>query len=251
MTKKKFNKSQKGFTLVELSIVLVIIGLIISSVLVGQDLVKAAELRSIVTQYESFNAAVGAFRGKYNGVPGDVAGNTDFGFTGNGDGDGVLSVSTDLAADGAGDLGENVNFWNHLGSTGASLISGSYNAAAVTSATASATLPKSKVGEYWGVFGSGSTNYFVVGVTGAASGVYLTTAVFTPLEAKGVDDKIDDGRPGRGIVQARGAHATDASLGTLNTCASSVTAELPDATSTYVTAASTTATCTLRIRFNL
>jgi prepilin-type N-terminal cleavage/methylation domain-containing protein len=253
MMKKKFKKSQKGFTLVELSIVLVIIGLIISSVLVGQDLVKAAELRSIVTQYESFNSAVGAFRGKYNGLPGDVAGQTNFGFTGNGDGDGILSTSTDLAGDGAGDLGENLMFWNHLGSTGASLISGSYNAATVDVSTVSATLPSSKVGEYWGVFASAGMNYYVVGVTGGGSGVYLTTAVFTPIEAQGVDEKIDDGRPGRGIVQARGPHTTNADDGTLNTCASAVggTPIVPTATSTYVTNANATATCTLRIRFNM
>src|SRR5579872_6907625 len=87
---------ESGFTLVELSIVLVIIGLIISSVLVGQDLIRSAELRATVTQLEGYNAAVGTFRGKYNGLPGDVAGAVNYGFASNGNGDGILSPSTDL-----------------------------------------------------------------------------------------------------------------------------------------------------------
>jgi prepilin-type N-terminal cleavage/methylation domain-containing protein len=44
-----------GFTLIELSIVLVIIGLIVGGVLVGQDLVKAAGVRATISQIEKFN----------------------------------------------------------------------------------------------------------------------------------------------------------------------------------------------------
>lgn len=45
-------KNQSGFTLIELSIVLVIIGLIVGGVLVGRDLIKAAEVRAQVSQIE-------------------------------------------------------------------------------------------------------------------------------------------------------------------------------------------------------
>ena len=118
----KRQKKQSGFTLVELSIVLVIIGLIISSVLVGQDLVRAAEMRAAITQLESFNAGVGTFRSKYNGLAGDVAGNTDFNFACNGNGDGNLSVSTDLTVGSTANpgvtAGENTCFWNHLAGSG-------------------------------------------------------------------------------------------------------------------------------------
>ena len=67
---KKQGKN-KGFTLIELSIVLVIIGLIVGGVLVGQDLIKAAEIRATVSQVEGYNSAVNTFRLKYNGLPGD------------------------------------------------------------------------------------------------------------------------------------------------------------------------------------
>src|SRR5450432_727787 len=73
--------AESGFTLIELSIVLVIIGLIIGGVLVGQDLIKAAEIRGQITQIEKYNTAVNTFRGKYNCLPGDCVNATALGFT--------------------------------------------------------------------------------------------------------------------------------------------------------------------------
>lgn len=208
--KNRNKTNQSGFTLVELAIVLVIIGLIISSVLVGQDLVRGAELRATVTQLESYNAAVGTFRGKYNGLPGDVLGATNFGFTGNGNNDGNLNVATDLAAAGSAPVGENVDFWNHLGSSGAALIPGTYSGAAVTSSTIASILPAAKAGNYWGVYATSGVNYYYLGVVGAASGVYATSNTLTPLDAQNLDEKLDDGKPARGIVQAKVTHATNA-----------------------------------------
>jgi prepilin-type N-terminal cleavage/methylation domain-containing protein len=249
MTYNNKNSSQKGFTLVELSIVLVIIGLIISSVLVGQDLIRSAELRATITQYEGFNSAVATFKGKYSGLPGDVAGATNFGFTGDGNGSGVLSTSTDLAADGAANVGENVNFWNHLGSTGASLISGSYDGAAVAVATIAATLPAAKAGNYWGVYAASGVNYYIIGVLGGGSGVYLTSDTLTPLDARGIDEKIDDAMPGRGLVQAKDGHATDADTAPdaagADQCVSAATVA-----GTYTTTI-LIASCTLRLRFQI
>jgi len=235
---------QKGFTLVELSIVLVIIGLIISSVLVGQDLIRGAEIRSTITQYENFNSAVGTFKGKYGGLPGDVLGNTDYGWTGDGDGDGVLDSTSGHAKHDS----ELVYFWHHLGTTGAALISGTYTGSAVT--TSAISTPTGKVGSNWGVFSSSDINYYIIGAKVANSGNNYTTEEFlVPLDAKNIDDKIDDGRPGRGIVQARGDGSSDpdAGLESDTNCASSVSSGVPAATSTYSTS-STTAGCNLIFR---
>jgi prepilin-type N-terminal cleavage/methylation domain-containing protein len=62
-----------GFTLVELSIVLVIIGLIVGGILVGRDLIRASEVRSSVSQLEKLDTAVNAFRLKYEALPGDIS----------------------------------------------------------------------------------------------------------------------------------------------------------------------------------
>ena len=63
---------KKGFTLIEMSIVLVIIGLIIGGVLLGRDLISAAAVRAQIAQIEKYNAAVNTFKGKYGYLPGDI-----------------------------------------------------------------------------------------------------------------------------------------------------------------------------------
>lgn len=267
MSKKLQRRKQKGFTLVELSIVLVIIGLIISSVLVGQDLVRSAELRAVVTEYESFNAAVGTFRGKYNGLPGDIAGENDYGWdidgtaeTGaaaeGGNGDGLLDAPS---ATSFGATSENLYFWNHLGSTGAALISGSYDGGGGDGMLAADapgdSLPATEVGEFWGVFTDAGTNFFIIGATSANADTNQSTAVvLNPLDARGIDEKIDDGRPFKGIVQARDGNTTNANTAASFNATAGIAACMTGANTptgaTYNTQQEGVE-CTLRIRFNL
>lgn len=61
-----------GFTLIELSIVLVIIALIVGGILTGRDLIEGAKIRAQVKQFEQFFAAVNTFKLKYGGLPGDL-----------------------------------------------------------------------------------------------------------------------------------------------------------------------------------
>jgi prepilin-type N-terminal cleavage/methylation domain-containing protein len=67
-----------GFTLIELSIVLVIIGLIVGGILTGQELIKSATVRSEVSELENIETAIYAFRDKYGGLPGDLSNATAF-----------------------------------------------------------------------------------------------------------------------------------------------------------------------------
>ena len=63
---------RRGFTLVELSIVLVIVGLLIGGILVGQSMVSTSRIVAVSAQVQQFDAGVMNFKTKYNYLPGDA-----------------------------------------------------------------------------------------------------------------------------------------------------------------------------------
>lgn len=67
-----------GFTLVEVAIVLLIIGLLVGGVFSGREMIKNAQLRALRGQIEQIEIALNAFRGKYNALPGDMPNATQF-----------------------------------------------------------------------------------------------------------------------------------------------------------------------------
>lgn len=93
-------RANKAFTLIEVSIVIVIIGLIVGGVLIGSDLIKVAQLRKAVSQLQSYDIAAGTFRSKYDYLPGDIPWTIPgsyglnsrwaFDIQGNSDGNGIL-----------------------------------------------------------------------------------------------------------------------------------------------------------------
>jgi prepilin-type N-terminal cleavage/methylation domain-containing protein len=242
-------KNQSGFTLVELAIVLLIIALMISSVLAGKELVRSAELRAAITQYEDFTAAIGTFKNNYNGLPGDIKGKTDYGFVGDGNQNGVLAEDTDLTA------GENSFFWSHLGSQGAKLISGAYLGTAAQASpedNLKDISPEARTGlVHWGVYGDVATltNYFVLGITAPTSvGQMNAASALSPMDAKSIDEKIDDGMPNKGLVNA-GSAGNRAFTPPDDNCASTT-----QANAVYLTndkALANTVSCTLRFRMPL
>ncbi|MBN8531717.1 MAG: prepilin-type N-terminal cleavage/methylation domain-containing protein, partial [Alphaproteobacteria bacterium] len=164
--------SEQGFTLVELSIVLVIIGLIVGGVLVGQDLIKAAEVRATVGQIEKYNSALNTFRTRFNAMPGDISNvaAANFGLaarTGNageGDANGLIegSAAGAMVADGEVNL-----FWNDM--TFANLVEGNFtgtNAPATTAAAApvASFMPPARVGRgnHVAVYANGGLNFYQV-----------------------------------------------------------------------------------------
>jgi prepilin-type N-terminal cleavage/methylation domain-containing protein len=68
----KHEASQSGFTLVELAIVMIIIGLLIGGILKGQELVSNARVTSTVSQIKGLDGAISTFRDKYAVLPGDM-----------------------------------------------------------------------------------------------------------------------------------------------------------------------------------
>lgn len=269
ISKPKRNQSlNKGFTLIELSIVLIIIGLIVGGVLFGQDLIKASELRGTVGQKEKFDAAINTFRGKYGGLPADLSGYASFagqltvtGLTGGnglGDGDNLIEGIGGGATDNIGFVGEIKLFWKHMSE--AALISD--NTSLITTAgpetiatSAQGYLPPAKLGKgsYWYIANTGGLNYYAIsGVSTLATATtmdVISTDVISPNEAFQLDTKLDDGSPIAGIVMSV------ASVTTMTTAAAGGGAASGDCwdtdTNLYSTATATEVnaqTCVLRIR---
>lgn len=95
-------RSQSAFSLVELSIVLVILGLLTGGILGGQALIRAAELRSVSADFSRYQTAVMTFRDKYFALPGDMANATAFwGAHDGGDGLGADCLELTTPASGA------------------------------------------------------------------------------------------------------------------------------------------------------
>jgi len=162
-----------GFTLIELSIVLIIIGLIVGGILVGQDLVKAAAVRAEIAQIDKYNSAVHAFQNKYGFLPGDMPDPyaTNFGFqsrgpyAGEGNGNGLIEGQNGVGAQDYGtkeSQGETVVFWVDLST--ANMVDGGFGAASPTvAASADLTLTSSPaVGEYLPQAKIGNGNYVYV-----------------------------------------------------------------------------------------
>lgn len=241
-----------GFSLVELSIVLVILGLLVGGVLSGQALIRAAELRSITTDFNRYASAVQAFRDKYFALPGDMTNATSFwgivGGTGsdatckstastsaatcNGDGDGNIESTTTGST-------EILRAWQHLSNAG--LIEGTYSGISSDGThwgvAIGTNTPKSKLtgasfffvaysdiavqaGWYARMFPpAGATHWLDFGST-------YTTSVLKNEEAWNIDSKIDDGKPGTGkITTFNNTHNAN--------CASSDTASSANYTLSY------------------
>ncbi len=112
--------SQGGFTLVEIAIVLVIIGLLLGGVLKGQELITQAKIRNVANDINGMSAAVYGYQDRYKKFPGDdndAASRWTNPATVSGDGNGAVGVAgqaTVIDCAGAGADGENCRFWQHL-----------------------------------------------------------------------------------------------------------------------------------------
>jgi len=93
---KKVMRRQKGFTLVELAIVLVIIGLILGAILKGQGMIKNAKIKRVKSDIDSLVAAVYGYQDRYNYLPGDDPVDR-WGIGRRGNGNGIWDISREYA----------------------------------------------------------------------------------------------------------------------------------------------------------
>jgi prepilin-type N-terminal cleavage/methylation domain-containing protein len=199
--------TKKAFSLVELSIVLIIIGLLVAAVTTGSTLIKQAKLRTIINDIENYKTAYNTFWLTYEAIPGDMPNAYEYFGTACGadaiGGSGINPVITDNC-NGDGDLQltqwylEVIKFWQHLSL--AELIKGSYTGMWYTSDIA--TTMKSGLNVPAGPI-SGSLYYAVnmsYGMPGNRLRLVYGMALsggpaLNPAEAHSIDRKIDDGMP--------------------------------------------------------
>lgn len=227
-----------AFSLVELSIVLVILGLLAGGILAGKALIRASELRAVTREYAAYRGAVHAFRDKYFALPGDMANAQSFwGVASNCTTDGATIASGTCnavvndgiigytSASGGSNSGrEQFYAWHHLVLAG--LVEGSYSGLRPTTPSnpvAGTNVPASKIsGGGWmlGIVNSQNSTLWLKDwsqalVIGNANGIdsYLDydANLFFPEEAWNIDTKMDDGLPAMGmVVNGASRNCTDA-----------------------------------------
>lgn len=188
------NKQQRGFTLVEIAIVLVIIGLLLGGVLKGQEMITNAKVRNLADQGSAIKAAYFAFQDRYRALPGDY-------------GQAVANISgVTVDGDGNGQINTNAEHglaWQHMAAAG--FITGSYDGGNVNVGNGgwtciSTRCPSNAFGGTLNLaFGSESG-----GTSGSAhelwSGRNIPVAAIAEL-----DRKVDDGVPATGDFQNGGS----------------------------------------------
>ena len=235
---------QAGFTLVELAIVMIIIGLLIGGVLKGQQLITNAQITATVAQIKAIDAATTSFRDQYNTMPGDMlnpanrlnncvaANNCTAGAVAS-EGDGKINNAAGGTINfGAVAAGEQLAYWSQLNLAG--LITGVNPGAAGTAWGLNYPASKLSGGGFDIGYNAGGAAS-LTGVVGAAlvtpSGHFLalhgtanavvagaaTDSFMTPNQAARIDTKIDDSAPNSGTVWAAAQTAANCTNGALVT----------------------------------
>jgi prepilin-type N-terminal cleavage/methylation domain-containing protein len=190
-------KAQHGFTLVEIAIVLVIIGLLLGGVLKGQEMITQARIKNIINDFNGITAAVYAYQDRYRALAGDdmsaatrwVANNA---VSGNGDGQWASTRGYATVLGGTPTVADEANlFWWHLRLAG--FIPGTTVAGAAAGAQ-----PANAVNGILGVqTGAGASTL------GFASNIICSSNLPDKV-ASAIDTQMDDGAMQTGMVRSSG-----------------------------------------------
>jgi len=206
--------NQSGFTLVEIAIVLVIIGLLLGGILKGQEMITQARIKNVANDFNGITAAYFSYQDRYKAAPGDDGQaqprwGANFGGA-NGNQDGLVGAA------GAGYNGtamvpkavpnpsatavtaaeENTNFWQHLRISGF--------VAGPNQGTGSTTQPTNAVGGMIGIQTGGL----------GLNGLIVCSANIPDKIATAVDTQLDDQRSNAGSLRGQLQAAPNPATGT-------------------------------------
>ncbi len=186
-------RTQKGFTLVEIAIVLVIVGLLLGGILKGQEMITQAKVKNAITDFSGVSAAYFGYQDRYRATPGDDAGATRWGLAGLtqiGDGDrlleGLYTATSATAAPG----NETALWWDHLRRSG--FIAG-----------AGATQPQNAFNGTIGVQTGDGAGGGALANNGAFTNIILCSTNLPDKVAIALDVQMDDGVLATGSVRGQ------------------------------------------------
>lgn len=185
-------KKQSGFTLIELAIVLVIIGLLLGGVLKGQELITQAKIKNVIADFSGTTVAYYGYQDRYKAIPGDDLNATSrWGATipsGNGNGSLAGNYNDNVNAPAATD--ETSLFWLHLRQSGFVGGSGGQD-------------PTNAFSGMLGVQAGGDALRTAVATAGSGfTGLIICSANIADKAAVAIDTQLDDGVPNTGTVRA-------------------------------------------------
>ena len=190
-------RNQSGFTLIEIAIVLVIIGLLLGGVMKGQELISSAKVKNLAADFRNTSLYVYSYQDKFRSLPGDdpqaashVTGATNAaaGATlGNGRIDGKWDDYSDLTT-------EAVMFWQHI------RLAGMATGITTPGGAATAYPPKNTLGGLIGITNSTSAGLPITNLKGA---YIICSGGILGKFAKQLDIMMDDGVTNSGSMQAQ------------------------------------------------
>jgi prepilin-type N-terminal cleavage/methylation domain-containing protein len=208
---------QAGFTLVEIAIVLVIIGLLLGGILKGQEMITQARIKNVANDFNGITAAYFSYQDRYKAAPGDDGQaqprwGTNFGGA-NGNQDGLVGAAgsgyngtamtpkavPNPSATAVTAAEENTNFWQHLRIAG--FVAGPNQGAGST------TQPTNAVGGLIGVQTGGM----------GLNGLIVCSANMPDKIATAVDTQLDDQRPNAGTLRGQLQASANPDTGTAAT----------------------------------
>ena len=186
-------KKQSGFTLIELAIVLVIIGLLLGGVLKGQELINSARVKNMASDFKNTQVYVYGYQDRFRALPGDDRqANAHNGSTTVGDGDGQIEGVWNSVTI----TDESVKFWEHVRKAG--LAPGGTD---IANAATTGFYPTNSDGGRIGV----SSAVPIASLPGA---YFMCSTGILGKYAKQIDTTIDDGLPNGGSLRATAVSGT-------------------------------------------